>query len=344
MKFRSILTAALAALTALSCAKSAPEPTEPSSSARVVSVTHDDHAGMTICTFEYPSCDPYGHPATLSGVISFGDEINAENRAQASIDALLAAEELLPGLGVKFVVGKNQYFNLGYSQGAQTAIAVLKVAAEKYPRVRFTHSFAGSGPYDMLATFQSMFVQEEAAMPSTVIAALLSFNEYYQLGYPMEELFQEAVIPDVEQYVLSKDYSRIEAFAAIPAQPYASFLQPGMLDKDGPMYKNFLEAFGKETLCSGWVPRQTERIFLSSNPKDDIVPPVNSENLYHFLVEEQGLTGVEWYASEGISTLVPEAIPRHLSAAADYVVRVRSILRSQYGISWTLDFSKFLGE
>ena len=76
-----------------------------------------------------------------------------DTNAQTSIDALLAARQLLPELGIKFALGKDrQVFNMGYSQGAQTAIGVLKVASEKYPDLRFTHTFAGGGPYDMRQT------------------------------------------------------------------------------------------------------------------------------------------------------------------------------------------------
>lgn len=407
--------AGLVALALFACTKNSPEPEpEPGTEeagarlppARVSAITHDDRNGMTICEIEYPSSDPGGQPATLSGVITFGDEVNARNpaqgimlfhrstafgradtpsggyllaqkvlagsglvcvsadlygfgvtddkcqaycmggtNAQASIDALLAARELLPGLGVRFDWGKSsQVFNMGYSQGAQTAIAALKLTADQYPDIRFTHTFAGSGPYDLEETYRFLLRKGEATMPATIIAALYSFNEICHLGYSMADLFRESVISDIEKYVLSKDYSRGKVAGYIPAQPLQNLFQDDLMNPESAMCQRFMEAFGKENLCTGWQPRKHERIFLSSNPRDDVVPPSNTENLYRFLTEEKEMTNVEWYSSSGISPLIPETVPRHVAAAADYFLRVMGILRSRYGITWLPDIAEILEE
>lgn len=408
MKAKDILMASLAAVALFSCAKNDQvQPQEESlPPARIVSKTHDDGSGMTVCQIEYPSCDPFGNPATFSGVITYGDEITDSNpslgimlinrytalgtadtpsggflavqkamvgsglvcvssdhygfgstidkdqaycmgdtNAQTSIDALLSARELLPELGVKFALGKDKrVFNMGYSQGAQTAIGVLKVASEKYPDLRITHTFAGGGPYDMRETYSAMFDMAESIMPSTVIATLLSFNSLCNLGYPLEDIFQESAIKDIEKYILSKDYSRTQLEEIFPPQPLGAFLKDDILDLDSEISRKFLEAMADENLCKGWTPRKGEKIFLSSHPSDDVVPSINAELLYSFLVEEQGLTNVDWYSSDGLSVLIPDSVPRHVSAVADFIVRTVSILRSDYYISWFPDITKLLEE
>lgn len=361
---------------------------------------------MTVCHIEYPSCDPWGNPAVISGVITYGDEITDSNpslgimllnrytaigrvdspsggflavhkalvgsglvcvssdhygfgatedkdqaycmgdtNAQTNLDALVAARELFPELGVTFAPGKDsRVFNMGYSQGAQTAIGVLKVASEKYPDIHITHTFAGGGPYDMQQTYCSMFEMAEARMPATIIATLLSFNSIYNLGYSLEDLFQESIIQDIEKYILSKDYPRRKMDEIFPSQPYGNFLKEDILNLDSPISRRFLEAMAKENLCKGWTPRKAEKIFLSSSPADDVVPSINAQLLYNFLVEEQGLTNVNWYSSTGLSILIPEPVSRHVAAAADFIIRVVYILRSEYDILWIPDITKFLGE
>ena len=196
----------------------------------------------------------------------------------------------------------------------------------------------------MQQTYCSMFEMAEARMPATIIATLLSFNSIYNLGYSLEDLFQESIIQDIEKYILSKDYPRRKMDEIFPSQPYGNFLKEDILNLDSPISRRFLEAMAKENLCKGWTPRKAEKIFLSSSPSDDVVPSINAQLLYNFLVEEQGLTNVNWYSSTGLSILIPEPVSRHVAAAADFIIRVVYILRSEYDILWIPDITKFLGE
>ena len=50
----------------------------PITHARVDSVYHIDEANLTVYIIEYPSIDPFGRPAMLSGTITIGDEVTAD--------------------------------------------------------------------------------------------------------------------------------------------------------------------------------------------------------------------------------------------------------------------------
>lgn len=403
MKAKYILMAGLAALAVFSCSKRdeiPPEPEPPVNPlppAKVVSTTHDGAYKMTVCAIEYPSVDPDGNPATLSAIITYGDEINEKSpargivlmnrftaagladspsggclygaqllagsrlvcispdlygfgstkdkmqayclgntNAQASIDALLAAQELLEGMGIPFEPGKmNRIFNIGYSQGGQTAIGVLKLAAEKYPDIHFTHTFAGSGPYDMFETFRSLSRPEEVSHhPASVILSLVAYNEYYHLGYTLEDLFQPSAIEPIEKYILSKEYTRMQLYEYFPAQRMNQFVNSDFFNMDSEISKRFTEVFRKENFCTGWVPRKEDRILLFSNPDDEIVAPYNTQSLYHFLVDHQDLPHVQWVSSSGVSFLFPERVPRHAAAALDYGLKCVSVLAINYEIAW----------
>ena len=410
MKAKYILIAGMAALAVFSCSKRdvAPEPVEPEVEplppARIVSTTHDEPYGMTVCVMEYPSSDPYGNPITLSGTITYGDEIKdqkpakgimlvnrpsaagtadcpsggflliqkilvgsglvcvspdlygfgvtvdksqaycmGEVNAQAAVDALLAAQELLPGLDIPYEPGKNnRIFNMGYSQGGQTAIAVLKAAAEQYPDLHFAHTFAGSGPYNMPETFISLFRTGETRLPATVIQALLAFNEYYGLGYRQEELFRESAMPDIKEYILSKNYSIFQVNEKFSAQRLENLLNPDILNAESEMFRRFSEAVVKDNLCTGWVPRKEERIFLNCLPQDDVVSSANTLDLYHFLTGEQEMPHVELFYSKGVSVLVPDQVPRHIASASDFAINVMGILASNYDIAWLPNFAQII--
>lgn len=407
MKTKYILMAGLAALAMFSCSRDdlAPEPErEPLPPARIVSVSHDDTYGMTVCSIEYPSVDPEGNPVTLSALITYGDEISelcpaqgiilmsrftafgladtpsggylicqealvgsglvcispdlygfgatkdklqaycmGFTNAQASIDALLAAQELIQGMDLPFEPGKdNRIFNLGYSQGGQTAIGVLKLASEKYPDLHFAHTFAGSGPYDMLETFNFMIDGEESHYPPTVLLALIAYNEYYHLGYTLSDLFLPSAIPVIEQYILSKDYRRSQVIEQFPVQPLESWIKADLLKPDTEIFQRFKAAFAKENLCTGWVPSKEGKIYLFSSPEDEVVAPANTRNLYQFLVYGRDLSQVEWVHTSGVSILVPGSVLRHIAAVADFILQFADILKKDYDIAWLPNLSQIV--
>lgn len=49
---------------------------------RITSTVYKAESKMTVINFEYPSTDPFGKPATLSGTITIGDEVNASAPAR----------------------------------------------------------------------------------------------------------------------------------------------------------------------------------------------------------------------------------------------------------------------
>ena len=278
------------------------------------------------------SPDLYGFGATADKSQAY---CMGEVNAQAAVDALLAAQELLPGLNILFEPGKNnRIFNMGYSQGGQTAIAVLKAAADKCPDLHFAHTFAGSGPYDMPETFISLFRRGETKLPGTVIMALLAFNEYYGLGYRQEDLFLESALNDIKEYILSKNYSVFQVNEKFPAQRLENLLNPDILNAESEMFRRFHEAVGKENLCTGWIPRKEERIFLHCRPQDDVISETNTLALYNFLAVEQEMPLVDLCYSQGVSVLVSDRVSRHIASAVDYALNVMGILASNYGISW----------
>ena len=412
MKAKYILMAGLAALAVFSSSKRdviPPEPEPPVNPlppAKVVSTTHDGAYKMTVCAIEYPSVDPDGNPATLSAIITYGDEISEKSpargivlmnrftavgladspsggclygaqllagsrlvcispdlygfgstkdkmqayclgntNAQASIDALLAAQELLEGMGIPFEPGKmNRIFNIGYSQGGQTAIGVLKLAAEKYPDLHFAHTLVGSGPYDMPETFEFMLHEEVCQYPAPVIFSLISCNEYFRLGYTLADIFQPSVIPAIEQYLLSKDYSREESWKQFAPQQMQNFINPDFFDVESVKRKRFREAFAKDNLCTGWTPRKEERILLFSNPRDEVVPVSNTRSLYHFLVDEHALPHVEWYNASGVSIVVPDSVFRHTAAVADFGLYCATVLGKYYDIVWLPKIAQLIEE
>lgn len=352
---------------------------------RVTSMSHVDESKMTVINFEYPSTDPFGKPATLSGTITIGDEVNADSparglllynhytvfradqcpskgdltvqkficgsglitisadyygfgstedkhqaycisnaNAQASVDALLGAKQLLPTLGYSW--DDDILFNIGYSQGGQTSMGVVRLIDEKYPDLHITYTFAGGGSYDIPETYRQFIQSGESDMPSSVISVLLAYNEYFNLGIPYSEIFLEPVLSNIDEWILSKKYTSSEIDFMIGYGQLADFATPTILNLESDLSKHFFEVLDKDNLCKGWAPRKDEKIILVHHEKDMTVPAANTVNMANFLKAQ----GVENLKVQVADFGLLYGLPAHESGAINFAMtsvnEIRKIL------------------
>lgn len=212
------------------------------------------------------------------------------SNARASVDALIAARQLLKQEGFQW--DENELLNIGYSQGGQTAMAVVKLLTEEHPDIRITRTLAGGGPYDMVATYQNFVSTRQDDMPSTIIGVLLAFNEFYKLDNPRSSMFVEPTLSHIDEWVLSKQYGSLEIDALVDTTDLNAIITPPLFDLNSDISRGLTEALDKENLCKGWTPRKDENILLIHHKNDGIVPVVNAEHLYAFL-KDQGVENVE---------------------------------------------------
>ena len=201
--------------------------------------------------------------------------------AQASVDAFLTVRDILKRNGYTL---DEPLFNIGYSQGGQTAIGVLRLCTEKYPDIRITHTIAGGGPYDMGETYRSLIARNTTTMPSTVISSFVAYNEFYGINASYSDMFTEPTLSRIEPYLLSKKYT-INKLNNILTDSYtlSDWMTPAMRDFDSELAKKFMAAFESDNLATGWTPHSDERITLVQSTADDCVPVENTEKLVAFL-------------------------------------------------------------
>ncbi|MBO4599315.1 MAG: hypothetical protein J5641_01110 [Bacteroidales bacterium] len=204
----------------------------------------------------------------------------ADANAQAGIDALLAAKKLLEWKGYTW---DDNLFVCGYSQGGHTAMGVVRLVAEKYPDIDVTYTFAGGGPYNIPTTYRDMVTADIAGQPSTVVSVLLTYNQYYRLDIPRQDLFIEPLLSHIDDWVLSKRYSRPQIDSLIGDLTVSQFVTPTIMDIESETSQRIIEALEHDNLCKDWTPRGNENIMLFHNTSDITVPPSNTESLYQFL-------------------------------------------------------------
>ena len=235
------------------------------------------------------SSDYYGFGVTEDRMQTY---CMSRQNAQASVDALLGAKRVLKKLG--YLWNDDILFNMGYSEGGQTTMGVVRLIDEKYPELKLTYTIAGGGAYDIPETYRQFIRAEISGMPSTVVQVLLSYNEFFNLGIPRERMFIEPVLSNIDEWVLSKRYTRTAIDEdLIGGLEIDRFMTAEMLDLNSELSQRVMEVLDRDNLCKGWTPLLNEHILLVHHDKDITVPVANAENMYAFLHDEWGMRNVE---------------------------------------------------
>ena len=251
--------------------------------------------------------------------------ISAAN-AQAAVDALIAAKALLNEMGYHW---KDNLFNAGYSQGGQTSMAVVRLVAEHYPDIHITRTFAGGGSYDLPATYRRFVAIDHSAMPSTVISVMLAYNHFMNLGIARETMFIEPLLSHIDEWILSKRYSRLEIDNLVGSNYLETFISPTMLDTNSAPSVAMMQALDSDNLCKGWTPRGDESIMLFHHSQDGAVPVENTINMAAFL-QQHGVTDLEVLTDDYGSM---PSMPAHETGALYFIQATKQWLSNYLGIS-----------
>ena len=209
---------------------------------------------------------------------------------RASIDALLAAREWLRKEGYEL---GDTLVNYGYSQGAQTSVAALRLSQTDYKdRVHFMKTITGAGPYDLGLTYKTFLqwgcIAQPVVLPMFVIAA----NELEGMGLSYKQMFKEPLASNVRNWIFSKRFSTGEITPFIGHDSLKYFMQPSYMDSTSADVQRVLEEVGKQLLTTGWEPDADTNLKMYHSLKDDIVSPWNTVEMFRFF-EQKGAAKVQ---------------------------------------------------
>lgn len=253
----------------------------------------------------------------------------AHYNARTCIDALEAAKQLLGNIGYSW---DDVLFNVGYSQGGQTAMGVVCLAAEQYPNLDITYTIAGAGSYDLPETYLRFIDATVAGMPSTVISVMLAYNEFKNIGMSRAEMFLEPVVSHIDEWILSKKYTRPEIDAFVGSLAIGDYIAPALLDTSSAPSQSLMAALNSDNLCAGWNPSGNEHIMLFHSTRDITVPVSNTQRMYEFLTSH-GVQDVDLQIHDIDATA---NTPAHENAALTFGLLALQKVRSILGIETSL--------
>jgi len=205
-----------------------------------------------------------------------------EANARASIDALLAAREWLVKEGYTL---SDTIINYGYSQGAQTAVAAIKLSQSEYRgKVRFMKNFAGGGPYDLRLTFCKFLEYGEIDQPAVLPMTIITINELRNYGLNYADVFKAPLANNVKSWFISKKFSTKEIRELFGSDRISDFIQPAYTDSTSVEISAVLKEVDQYNLTTGWVPDADTDIKLFHSLNDGLVAPENSKQMYDFFV------------------------------------------------------------
>ena len=225
-----------------------------------------------------------------------------ELTAKHCVDMLIAAIPLLDSL--KVPLETDTLCLVGFSQGAAVALWTLKLLEEQYAdRFYVKACYAGSGPYDVAATYDYAVQHNKVGMAMTIPQLVMGTSAAYGLGLKREVFFTPAMNKRYDKYITSKKYSFIVLGLLMADKKADHWLSAYGLDKTNPdshrMYDGFLRSslvhypvddlpVGSDTICPAWTPRADVYVFHSE--RDDIVPFCNAEHLRRCLGDKPNVT------------------------------------------------------
>ena len=245
---------------------------------------------------------------------------------RASLDAYLAAKRMIEDLSVK---KGNDFVVVGYSEGAQTTMAVLREISERHPEIKVKRAFAGDGPYD-INSMTDAITKGQSEMPSTICNGLWAYNHFFQLGYDIHDYLKDPVAKNFDKWFLSKKYKRLALDEElIKTKKTSDIVTDAVIDPSSTLRHRFKEAFSQDALTSGWTPRKDFDIMLYHDTKDDVVPVENFYAMSQFL-KDNGIT-TEEFIDEYSSELTKEiGFYNHETAAVSFFLKIVEWISDTY--------------
>lgn len=221
--------------------------------------------------------------------------------AQNTVDLYLAAAAFLEKLNR--TPENDSLVIVGYSQGAQSAVATLRLLETAYPEVPVKQCYAGSGPYDVARTYDVAVAKNNAGLSFTIPLLIMGTSWAYDLNLNPKDFMNLRTIRRSEKYVFSKEHTAGEVVLlgrlgwSLKVSKYMT--KEGM-DKTKPETARLYEGFKRssivhisetDTILGDWTPKTP--LFILHSYQDTAVPFENSESL-RYMLETRGVENVEY--------------------------------------------------
>ena len=180
-----------------------------------------------------------------------------EITAVETVDAWDAAMQILEQM--EYEIEGLPTFNIGYSSGGFSAMAVQKYISEKRPDIFFTLTAAGGSPFDITTVYENYvktnFTGYKCALPLMMVA----YKETYNLPIDYKDAFLPPLGDHVQEWILSKDFNTWEINEKIGLEANIDeIVTPVMCDYTQGLGRTIYTKFRDNSLCGPWCDWQPD--------------------------------------------------------------------------------------
>lgn len=255
----------------------------------------------------FPDYEGYG--VTASHVHPY---LVMEQSAYNVVDMMIAVKRLLAG--TQYAPVNNDIYLMGYSQGGATTMAVQCCIETMRAPLKIRGVFAGGGPYDIKATYQTYIDNNYCGYPFALPIVLKGMIVGNNLKIDFKDLLQPWLADKYDDWYESKRYTTAQVNSFIGTHVTSEMLSAKGMDQSSEEVAELYKAMTLNSVTSlNWTPRAPVYLFHSID--DDTVPYVNAVKAHEQWKDANIKINFGHYGS-------------HTSGAVRFIFTVRTFLQN----------------
>ena len=172
-------------------------------------------------------------------------------------------------------------FNVGYSSGGFSAIAVQRYTDKNRTDDFWTLTSAGGAPFSIHSVYLSNIASETSGYACSFPLVVVAYKETYNLSINYSDVFVEPLASHIQEWILSKDYGTWEINKLIAGSdelaqncPVDMILTPAALDVNSDISKKLDDKFIENSLCGAgqtWQPSTKTKFYIMHSIGDKYI-------------------------------------------------------------------------
>ena len=194
-----------------------------------------------------------------------------------TIDAWDAAMQILKDEG--YAISGLPTFNVGYSSGGFSALAVQRYCDEKRPDIHWNLTSGGAAPFDLHSVYISNITSPTSGYACSFPLVVVAYKETYHMDFDYKDVFVEPLASNIQKWILSKDYGTWDINKLIAGGdeaktkdcPVNMILTPAALDTSSAIGQKLAKKFRENSLCGegqNWQPNTKTKYYIMHSAGD----------------------------------------------------------------------------
>ena len=194
-----------------------------------------------------------------------------------TIDAWDAAMQILKD--EDYAISGLPTFNVGYSSGGFSALAVQRYCDEKRPDIHWDLTSGGAAPFDLHSVYISNITNPTSGYACSFPLVVVAYKETYHMDFDYKDVFVEPLASNIQKWILSKDYGTWDINKLIAGGdeakakdcPVNLILTPDALNPQSVVGKKLAQKLRENSLCGEgqtWHPNTKTKYYIMHSAGD----------------------------------------------------------------------------